>query len=200
MKKLLLSTVLVFVALFGYSQAKVELGLKGGLNLASVNTKDPLASYSSLTSYHAGLYALIKAGNIGIQPEILYSTQGTQVSFQSVSGDFKQQFTYLNIPVMLKLYTVAGINFQVGPQFGMLMSVDGKFKDSNGNVTTISKSSYKNSDVSGAVGVGWDAPFGLNFTARYIMGFSNVNSSSSNDQKNRTFQVSLGYRLFKVGK
>lgn len=202
MKKLLFGAALILAAVAVNAQAKVELGLKGGLNLANINTDDPLASYNTRTGYHAGLYALVKVANIGIQPELLYSVRGTELS-TSIAGakqEFKQDFVYMDIPVMLKLYTVAGINIQAGPQFGLLMSVDGKVSDGNGGTTTLSKDSYKDADVSAALGLGWDAPFGLNFTARYVLGLSDVNDGSGDEAKNRTFQVSLGYRLFKVGK
>ncbi|RED95643.1 porin family protein [Marinoscillum furvescens] len=199
MKKGLLLATALLLSVFAFSQAKVEFGLKGGLNLAKVNTEDAVANYENATGYHAGAYSLIKVANVGIQPELLYSTRGTEVDFNSVSQDFKQEYVYLDIPVMLKLYAVAGLNLQVGPQFGMLLSVDGKTQDANGNTVAISKDSYKNSDISAAFGAGWDAPFGLNFSARYILGLTDVNSGDE-EAKNRTFQVSLGFRLFKVGK
>lgn len=199
MKKGILFATALLAAVFAYSQAKVEVGLKGGLNLAKVNTEDAAANYKNATGYHAGAYTLIKVANVGIQPELLYSTRGTEVDFNAVSQDFKQEYVYLDIPVMLKLYAVAGLNVQVGPQFGMLLSVDGKTRDSSGNAVAISKDSYKNSDISAAFGAGWDAPFGLNVSARYILGLTDVNSGDE-EAKNRTFQVSLGFRLFKVGK
>ncbi|MEQ8581346.1 MAG: porin family protein [Marinoscillum sp.] len=198
MRKIFLSAILVLATIVGYGQAKVELGLKGGLNLANINREDAQATYESATGYHGGAYALVKVANIGIQPELLYSTRGTQVSFNDISGDFKQEYTYLDIPVMLKLYAVAGLNIQVGPQFGVLLSTDGKISDGNGGTTSISKDSYKNADISAAFGAGWDAPFGVNFTARYILGLTDIDSGSE-EAKNRTFQLSLGFRLFKVG-
>ena len=63
------------------------------------------------------------------------------------------------------------------------------------------KDGLKNSDLSAALGAGWDAPFGLQFTARYVIGLSDNNDGISNeDIKNKTFQLSIGYTLFKLGK
>lgn len=200
MKKTIVSAALCLMAIWGFGQAKLEIGLKGGLNLANVNTENAGANYENATGYHAGAYGLIKVANIGIQPEMLYSTRGTDVTFDGVAGDFKQEYVYLDIPIMLKLYAVAGLNVQVGPQFGILMSANGSVPNGTGGTTKISKDSYKNSDVSAALGVGWDAPFGLNFAARYILGLTDVNDGGGGDSKSRTFQVSLGMRLFKVGK
>ena len=80
MKKIIFTLGLVLIALVGFSQAKVEIGLKGGLNLASINREDAVANYENATGYHAGAYGLIKIANIGIQPELLYSTRGTDVT------------------------------------------------------------------------------------------------------------------------
>ncbi|MEQ9302645.1 MAG: porin family protein [Marinoscillum sp.] len=202
MKKLFFTTMLCLAAIYGFSQAKVELGLKGGLNLASINREDAIANYENATGYHGGAYALIKVANIGIQPELLYSTRGDKgdVTIAGVKEDFKSEYTYLDIPVMLKLYAVAGLNIQVGPQFGVLMSTSGEvYNPETGQTTKVSKDSYKNADISAAIGAGWDAPFGVNFTARYILGLTDIDSSEE-EAKNRTFQLSVGFRLFKVGK
>jgi len=201
MKKLVLASMMVLVATVGFSQAKVELGLKGGVNLASINTDDPLASYDSRTGYHGGLYAIVKVANFGVQPELLYSVRGSEVNFSAVSSSLKQDFVYMDIPVMFKLYTVAGLNIQAGPQFGMLMSVNGTTYDPvKKTEVKLSKDSYKDADVSAALGVGWDAPFGLNLTARYVLGFSDINDGNGSEAKNRTFQVAAGFKLFRAGK
>lgn len=197
MKKIafiVLFSVAGFVAL---SQAKVEVGLKGGLNLASISQdKTTGVDLSSKTGYHFGAYGLVKVLSFGIQPEILYSTAGTNVTVSSVGQDFSQDLVYLNIPVMVKFYLPLGFNLQAGPQFGQLMSVSGK--DASGNKLT--SSSYKDADTSIAVGAGLDAPFGLNVAARYIIGLSDISAGTgSGDSKNRTFQLSVGFKLFGVG-
>jgi len=78
MKKNLLIIVFSITSLVAFSQAKVQIGLKGGLNVANINRDDAAATYESTTGYHVGVYGLIKVLNIGIQPEILYSLRGTQ--------------------------------------------------------------------------------------------------------------------------
>ncbi|MEQ8474443.1 MAG: porin family protein [Marinoscillum sp.] len=205
MKKLFFTTALCLLAFFGFSQAKVELGLKGGLNLTNINTEEPGANFENATGYHGGLYLLVKAASFGVQPEILYSTRGAKgdVTIAGVKEDFQQDFVYLDIPIMAKLYLPLGLNLQVGPQFGLLMSADGTTADydGDGDPDPISKDTYKNADISAAFGAGWDAPFGLRFMARYIVGLNDINDFAGAQEaaKNRMFQVSLGYKLFKVG-
>lgn len=180
MKKLVLSLFFLAITCAAFSQASVSIGLKAGANFANTN----IAGAESITSFHGGAYGLIKLTKIGVQPEILFSKQGSD----------GVDLNYVNIPVMVKYYLAAGLNFQVGPQFGVLMNAE----DGNGNDI---KNGLKNSDLSAAVGAGWDAPFGLNFTARYVFGLSDINDGVTNtDVKNKMFQLSVGYRLFKLGK
>lgn len=199
MKKIVLVVLLISVGIIANSQAKVEVGVKGGLNLASLSQdKATGVDLSSKTGYHFGAYGLVKVAMLGIQPEILYSTKGTDVSVSGVANDFSQEFVYLDIPIIVKYYLVAGLNLQAGPQFGKLLSVNGKYYDGT-NTAKLSKSSFEDSDLSVALGAGFDAPFGLNIAARYVIGVSDT-SVGAGDSKNRTFQLSIGYSLIKVGR
>jgi len=102
---------------------------------------------------------------------------------------------------MLKVYLPLGLNLQAGPQFGMLLSAEGETPDSNGGTTPVDADNFKNADLSAAFGLGWDMPFGLNVTARYVLGLNDINDiSGATEAKNRMFQLSLGYKLFGVGR
>jgi len=174
-----------------FSQAQVSLGLKGGLNFANLDVSDLSGTYKNRTGYHLGAFALFKFTKIGIQPEVIFSEQGSEIKDPQL-GSFESNFSYVNIPVIVKLYTVAGINLQAGPQFGFLTSAnlgDESIKDE-----------LKGSDVSLALGVGWDLPFGLTIDGRYNLGLSDVSENSANEIKNQVWQVSVGYKLFKFGK
>jgi hypothetical protein len=181
-----------------FAQGEFAIGIKGGLNFSNVNTNSAGATYDSRTGYNAGAFVLLKFGKIGIQPEVLFSSQGSKVHY-NFNNSVDQNFSYVNIPVIVKLYTVAGINLQIGPQFGFLTN-DPVVKDPSGSGQDI-KGAYKKSDVSAALGVGWDLPFGLTIDARYNLGLTKINNNAAiSDTKNQVWQLSVGYKLFKIGK
>ena len=116
MKKIALFFSIMLVSTLSWSQAQLSFGLKGGPNFATLDTKSsPGLNYKNRTGFHAGAFALIKLTKIGIQPELIFSQQGSTVRYDSKNYD--ANYSYINIPVMLKLYTIAGINIQAGPQF-----------------------------------------------------------------------------------
>ena len=115
MKKTLLTLSFTMITLIGFSQAKLEIGLKAGANFANTD----IDNSESITSFHGGLYGLIKLANIGIQPEVLLSKQGSEFS-----GGSELDLSYINVPVMLKFYLPAGLNIQAGPQFGILTNAE----------------------------------------------------------------------------
>ena len=211
--RILLLTAFAFVAVQSvYGQAQIAIGLKGGLNFASLSgTTSANQAFSNRTGYHYGAYVLVKLTKIGIQPEILFSKQGQKFTYNS--QNYESNFDYISIPVMLKLYLAGGLNLQAGPQFSFLSSAKGDLINaSNGSVTTGQdmKNFVKSSDVTLAVGAGWDLPFGLSISARYNIGLSDINKYTGTSQtivssmgtsqaKNQVIQVSVGYRIFKLG-
>jgi hypothetical protein len=202
MKKIFV--LICLVAFFGaankvQAQAQAAIGLKGGLNFANVDVEN--VSTNSRTGFHGGAFMLFKFSKIGIQPELIFSKQGTNFKFNS--QDLESNYDYINIPIILKLYTVAGINIQVGPQFGFVAKAEQDVFDVSTNTVTRQdvKDQIKGSDISAAIGLGWDLPFGLMIDARYNLGLSKINDSSgSPESKNQVFQVALGYKFFKIGK
>jgi len=203
MKKLLsLAVVLIGLsaAQTAFAQMQFALGIKGGPNFANIDTKSSAGeNYKNRTGFHAGAFALFKFTKVGIQPELLFSKQGSNVQFNSGNGE--ANFDYINIPIILKLYTVAGINIQAGPQFGFLSG--GQLKQTVQGTTTTqdAKDLYKKSDFGVALGLGWDLPFGLTLDARYNLGLSKINDDPSLEQtKNQVFQISAGFKIIKLGK
>jgi hypothetical protein len=191
-KAILVCAALFIVTVKGFSQAQFALGVKGGLNFATFDASDVGGSLKNKTGFNGGAFALIKLTKIGIQPEILFSQQGSKFKFDG--GNVDGNFDYINIPVILKLYTIAGINLQVGPQFGFLTraEIDG----------TNVKDSFKNSDLSLGLGLGWDLPFGLTIDARYNLGLSKIDEADPafDAVKNQVIQLSVGYKFIKLGK
>lgn len=192
---------------YAHSQAQVALGIKAGPNFAKIDTKaSPGENYKNRAGFHGGAFLLLKAGKIGVQPEVIFSQQGSKVQINS--QNFESNFSYVNIPIMLKLYTVAGINIQAGPQFGFVTNAESPIEDQlNPGSYKLEdvKSKAKSSDFTLGLGLGWDLPFGLTIDARYNLGLSKIydeapSPQQTDDAKNQVIQVSVGYKLFKFGK
>lgn len=184
-------TVLVF-AIQARCQ-EVGFGLKGGLNLSSLNVDDPEASYDSKTGYHAGIFLRSRFEKIAIQPELLLFTQNGEIK-NSAFGTAQERFTYLSIPFMLKFYLVDGLNIQAGPQFGFLLDGERKYDGFLVSGSEDIKDHYKNSDVSLSFGGGYDFNFGLSVDLRYNLGMKDINEAANNEPvKSRVFLISLGW-------
>jgi hypothetical protein len=194
-------TLFVFSALAYAAQAQAQfaVGIKGGPNFAKLDANaGAYDNYKNRTGFHGGAFALIKLTKVGIQPEVIFSKQGSKYQFNS--QDLESNFDYINIPIILKLYTVAGINIQAGPQFGFLSKGEVEQVVNGTKTVTDAKNLYKNSDVSLALGAGWDLPFGLTLDARYNLGLSKINDSGTPEAKNQVIQISAGFKLIKLGK
>ncbi len=196
-KVILAVLALVIVSSAAFAQ-EFGIGIKGGPNFANIDTESSAGeNYKNRTGFHLGAFALIRGEKIGFQPEILFSQQGSTIKY-SGSPDVKSNFSYVNIPLMVKLYTIAGINLQVGPQIGLLTTAEVDDEDI--------KDELKKTDFSLALGVGWDLPFGLSIDGRYNWGLSDINDNvgqgsgaSVGSIKNQVWQFSVGYKLFKFG-
>lgn len=200
MKKTLFTFAIVLIVVSqGFTQAQFALGLKGGPNFARFDVSDVETSFKNKTGFHLGAFTLIKLGKLGIQPEVIFSQQGSK--FQFSGQDLQSNFSYVNIPVMLKTYLVAGLNLQIGPQFGFLTNASGDIVDETGEIRTITKDLFKKSDLSAGLGLGWDLPFGLTVDARYNLGLSKIEDDDAlNTTKNQVIQFSVGYKILKFGK
>lgn len=190
MKRIAMIILLVCTgATAAVAQASVSLGLKGGLNFANVDATTVGTAYNSRTGYHAGAFVNVKLTKLAIVPELIYSVQGSDVS--TATSTQSRELAYVNIPILLKLYLVGGLNLQAGPQFGFLASA------TEGGTDV--KSLYKGSDTSVALGAGLDiSKFVID--VRYNMGLSEINdSASSSATKNQVFQLSVGFKLFDFG-
>src|SRR5688572_8346304 len=145
------------------AQVQFSVGLKAGPNFSKLNVdQSPGENYKNRAGFHGGAFMLVKISKVGIQPEVLFSKQGSKFSFNN--DNLSSNFDYVNIPVVLKLYTVAGINLQLGPQISFLAKSGGQtIQTVNGVSTAVdaSKDLYKKSDFGVVFGVGWDLPFGL---------------------------------------
>lgn len=210
MKKTMLILYTIFISVTVMAQnEKVKLGVKAGLNISSLNFYESELSSSSKTGFTAGLMVEVPvAKNFSLQPELLYSQQGTKTSFfdQDVTNsNYKGTITlnYLNIPLMLKYYVIKGLSVQAGPQIGLLLKANNKYQDNflgYENHESFDLKSYSSGiDTSINFGLGYQFKDKFYTDFRYNISYSNVfkdgdaNYFINHDMKNRVFQITIGY-------
>ena len=197
MKKLLLTSFVTVLALYSFGQG-ISGGVKAGANLA--NQKWTSQGISLDTKAKPGLLAGVFVvaminEKFGIQPELLFTMQGSRWDFSGDDSKFK--YNYLAVPVLFRYNITEMISLHAGPQFGFLMSAEAE--DESGDTEDI-KDDMKGIDFAGATGVEFDLPSGLGFGARYVLGISNVAEDDADfdglEIKNRAFQLYVKYTIF----
>ena len=191
----------------------VQVGLKAGLNLAVLDHTINQNNEFKAGPLFGAFLRWKPAAHFALQPELMYSAQGTKYILPARPADLtgKTNLTYLNLPVLAKIYLGKVFNVQLGPQVGLLLA--GREKGESGYITPDGnlavrmvdadvKQDYK-SDVAVCGGLGLDLPNGLVASLRLNYGFSNINNNENQQQfrdyyglkglHNRAFQFSVGY-------
>lgn len=205
MKKIILSAALVLAFGFTYAQ-KAEFGIKGGLNVANQSfSGDGAPSPSSLIGFHIGGFAEIKISEkFSIQPELLYSTQGSKfdlfVNNDGIDYDTENTFklAYINIPVMFKYYAADKFSLEAGPQIGFLVDSKLEVNVLGQSVSQDAKDLFESVDFGFNLGAGYDFTKKVSAGIRYNFGLTNVFKTEAGDNsevKNSVFSISVGYKF-----
>ncbi|HLW30758.1 MAG TPA: porin family protein [Aequorivita sp.] len=205
MKKLVFLAAIAAMSFTTINAQEVRLGVKGGVNFATLSG-DHLGDIKSRTGFHlGGLVEIPVTERFAVQPEILYSAQGAeykesgQESGVDYSYEYKNKLDYISVPVMAKFYVVDGLAIEAGPQISFLTSSKGEYEGTMGGITVSGDSDLEDIstiDFSLGAGASYRLPMGVFFGARYNFGLSNVyDGDNADDNKihNNVFQLSAGY-------
>jgi opacity protein-like surface antigen len=190
----------VLVFCFANAQ-KAEFGVKAGVNIASQKFSGVGApSPSAVTAFQVGAFLEVKISDkFSIQPELLYSLQGSSFDFKSGTIDTKNtlKLAYINIPVMFKYYAAEKFSLEAGPQIGFLTSAEIVTEAMGQSVTQDIKSSFKSVDFGLNIGAGYDFTEKISAGVRYNLGLTNIgkNDGSGDSIKNNVFSITVGYKL-----
>lgn len=181
--------VLVAVLLVGTlsAQAQFKFGVKAGANFSKFSSTDASVQAKNLTAWHGGLMAEIKLPVIGIQADAIYTQNGSKFDIGQATGEIKS--TYIQVPVVAKVYILKVLNLQAGPQFGFLTGAkDGDNEDI--------KDQLESSDLQIVFGAGVElGP--VNGAIRYNLGVKDISAIDGFDLKNNAFTISVGIWLKK---
>ena len=204
MKKIILLVSIVLLTITSV-KAQASLGIKGGVNFASIMGDTP-NGLRFRTAYNFGLVAEIETSPVtSVQPEIMYSSQGFHYDGGRANGvdllEDNYKLDYLNIPIVFKYYFSEGASFEAGPQVGFLLSA--KTADNTINNSNL-RDNLTNATFDFVVGFGYKFDNGFNLNARYIGGLTNIWKGYTRNpppgywyydygKRNSVFQLTLGY-------
>ena len=150
-------------------------GFKAGVNFAKVSGSDDHPGRR--IGWTAGAFLVTNEGLVAVQPEVIFSMQGTKFSFGTATVD------YFQVPVLLRVGTgakdKAGVFGLVGPSFGVRIREEG-WSDP-----------VKRTDVGLVVGAGFTVSR-LVFEARYTAGLTDF-SEGTTAYKHRVISLLGGF-------
>lgn len=179
MKKLFVMAAMVLSSVGAFAQqaaGTTTIQPKVGLNVSTIGDNDWKAGFA------AGAELQYQAtDNLGVAVGALYSVQGFKAKDVKVAGieGGKWNPGYINVPITLNYYPVAGLALKAGLQPGFLVN-----KDDAEDVKTF--------DLSIPVGLSYEYQ-NIVFDARYNIGVTKV--ADNWDHYNNVIQITVGYKF-----
>ena len=181
-----------------------RFGIKAGANLAklrpsSYGGNEP--STNMKTTFGGGAFVNIPlgTGGVAVQPEVLYSRQGSKMkqTVGTTTSSFEQDLGYINVPVMLQWKSAGGFYVETGPQAGFL--IHAQQEGPGNNAETENKDSFKPFDFAWGAGLGYLSRIGLAVGARYNHGFRNVLDNDADQNPSLRNSVVNAYLAWHFG-
>lgn len=167
--------------------AQTTVGLKAGVSFATLSNKEP--DWDSRTGFAGGISFEMRAGAIGLQPEILYVQKG--VKNNGAPSTTARKLDYLEVPLLLKL-TVPVPALQpfvvAGPSVGFRMTCKVGEIDCDDDAV-------KSTDWGAVLGAGLrlGGDKGIIVEGRYTWGLKDIdNIGAGVNSKTRTFLLLAG--------
>ncbi|HKK43422.1 MAG TPA: porin family protein [Bacteroidales bacterium] len=178
MKKIIAILIVVLVSIPAFSQLKV--GIKAGLSTNSISMGDIKTVTTGNTTYaidavtsakygfQGGLFVRASLFGLYLQPELLLSTRTNEYSITNTSPNIsqaptfvKQNFTKLDIPVLLG-FKLGPLRINAGPSGSILLNTPKELIDSPDL-----KNLYSKMTIGYQAGLGFDLFRKLTFDLRY---------------------------------
>lgn len=181
--QIVISVLLFFLSYNVCTAQRARIGIKGGLNVSNLNVKN--TDTKMRTGANLGFFAKLPIRDmIAVQPELYYTTKGSDITYNNVFVDGTAQFNlnYIEVPILLVANVTDYFNFHAGPYVSYLINGTVKNK-SNINLFDFEKNintdDYDRFDAGIVVGAAIDIK-AISLGARYNFGLTKVG-------KERTF-------------
>ena len=188
MKSVCLAAVLIFTFVAVRAQHP-HWGIKGGVNVSKLEIRNSTDLDHKVGMHIGGLAHIHLSPRLALQPELMYSNQGGELTMGN--AEYKTKLHYVNLPLLLQYMTGSGFRLQTGPQVGVLVSARAKVNDTE----TDDDDSYETTDFSWSFGASYVTMKGFGVDARYNHGISNILDAPGSKFKNRVFQIGVFYKF-----
>lgn len=181
--------------------AQWSIGGKAGANWATVrypkNILNDKASF--IPGGQAGVTITYQFNTyLDMQLELLYASHGYKdntLYFNDEQGNtmykgYSCRIHYIDIPLLVKFFPVAGFNIQVGPQLGIGYALSSSWK----GVEAFQQP--EGAELGVVFGLGYEFDFGIFVDARYTLGLTRSIKGAENGYEGRNIAFSVGYRFF----
>lgn len=176
MKKLFVMAILFVAGSTSMNAQGIDFGVKAGANFSKLDGDG--IDGDNLTSFHVGaLLELNIFENFSLQPEVMYSSQGTKIEDEDIKLD------YLSVPVLAKFYLISDkLSLEAGPQFSFLVNDDVP--------ETFETKSF---DFAAIGGLGFNVTNNIFVQARYVIGLTDTTKEA--EVTNKVIQLSVGLKF-----
>ena len=170
------------------ANAQFKFGVGGGLNVSNVDGPY-ISETESRIGFNGGFLMEVKLPvKLGFEADILFSTKGTKdILFKDINGNSigptDLKFSYIDIPVVIKIYMAKVLSFQLGGQYSVLLN--------SSSLEAYGDEKWKGRDLSVVFGLGLDV-LKIHVSARYNYGLTSIDDAGS-DIKNNMLTFCAGY-------
>lgn len=194
-KKLFISIFLLAFSTALIAQPTFDLGLKAGLNNSKVTFDTDGYNSESIVKYHVGAFGRLGFNRIFVQPEVYFSAKGGEIDGNALGIATRFDYSTVDIPMLLGIKLIDGdrANFRImgGPVFGFFTNQEIEPQD------FFDSQFYKDNYLAFQYGIGADLlGFTLDFRIENTASKIYQQPNSDLDGNNKTFMVSVGYKIF----
>jgi len=204
MKGIYKSTVFIVAIMFlltpeSHSQ-KIRAGFAGGFNMTMVDG-DELYGYKKYGINAGGIVMVPISKNFTLNLETIYNEKGTSQRprlSDSLSGEYRLQLNYLEVPFYLQYHDRGGANAGAGLSWGRLVSF-GEAEHGNKLPWTKSTFPYLRDDINAFADVSFNLKKGFKFNMRYFYSLKPIRTRIFlNGKERQQYNTGFTFRLIYI--
>ena len=181
-----------------------KIGVKGGINFTNLYVDD-VEDENMKVGFNLGLFAKLPVTRgFSIQPEVLYSVKGSEITYDLGilgSNEYRFNLNYIEVPVLAVINVTRSLNIQAGGYGAYLAQANIKRVENdepNDQIADLNEDNFNRFDYGLVGGLGIDVS-SVTIGARYNYGLrevgkaDNFGSQALKNSKNSAISLYIGF-------